>query len=880
MCALSECAVRTIPARVHESSRLVSRRRASPTEGIAKHELRLTCQSSELQASPKAMTGSVNTGKARQSRHAHRRRHKAKSPSNVASVTGKSTTPRTESPARVSHKSLLSPRLRTNRSSTPRYKFGSGGTPCRDPGLSPAIMSPCSAGSADAMSPASDCMSPSGRSIGSREGMSPAGTTDNRFSLRPDAGFLSPDAYRIAQQGIMSPSDPLSPYSATRSKTYESRSLIAYGAEEQRELLFTYVAVALTVLAFCALLTAALLLVVPAGPQDTVCTTASCSALDSLLASSVDQTRDPCVNFYAHVCSGWAQSHNQSVYRSHLREFLEDVDGILARVLVPSQAQTASQIVAAFYQTCTAVLVDGVDELPSFRRQLRLAGVSWPLVSVEPDLVATAASVYATFQVTAILRIRPSRRNTSNVLEVAPDLAFLRGWKRTRQQLIRAGAYARFFEETKTKYAGKDGATNAAINYEMFSDVEDTVLQALVHRGQSGGEVRVSRIDSLVQFTRNVPTTTWRAVIDKLGLPESALVIIANLELIKKVDDLFTTLGEERLHYYLGWCVVQQMMRYISKGLANSLYDYEGVIDMATDMRARAECMQLSEKLVGQFTFGRFLIWKTDAEDYLYVSSVVGAVSGQLMHVIGSRNGPKLRAADFHVEFHEDAMRVVDEALGKYGLSNGSSLLSNWMDIAAAVSTINATFRDRIATTYTKDLVAEQRYNLYNNRRGALSLPPFFAMLPVYRKHLSDTTKYGALGTLFATAIFRLFLDKLASYSVEFEGAIKALRCFAELAEYRSDGLERYHHAASVTLALEALRSLPSRDHQRLRMFDSLQVFFVVMCYLFCTPNTPEDTIIAETICNEAVKNSREFAMAFQCSPGSLMNPEQRCHFF
>ncbi|KAL1428734.1 hypothetical protein MTO96_016908 [Rhipicephalus appendiculatus] len=797
---------------------------------------------------------------------------------------GKDTPLRTESPPRVSSQShpqimaqgnSLAPPRRGTKGSSPRSSaYGSGATRRHDHGFSPTTTSPKTAASIGSMSPMSDCMSPVIQSVGSREAMS--GTTDNRS--RPDA-----DVYRIARHGI--PVDPLSPDSATRSKLFASRSLFAYGAEEQRELLFTYVAVALTVLALCALLTAVLLLAVPAGPQDAVCTTASCTALDSLLAASVDQTRDPCVNFYAHVCSGWAQSQNQSVYRSHLREFLADVHWILARVLVPSQAQTASQIVAAFYQTCTAVLIDGVDELPSFRRQLRLSGVTWPRVSVEPDFVTTAASVYALFQVTAMLRIRSSRRNTSNVLEVAPDVVFLREWKGTREQLIHAGAYARFFEEIKTKYGGNEGPTHTAMSYEMFFDVEDTVLQALVRWGQTGGEVRVSRIDSLVQITRSVPTTTWRAVVNKLGLPENALVIVVNVELIRKVDELLTALGEDRLHYYLGWCVVQQMMRYISKDLANSFYDYEGtsdLTDMASEWRVRAECMQLSEKLVGQFTFGRFILWKTDAEDYVYVSSVVDAVSGQLMHVTGSRNGPsgKIRAADFHVEFHEDAMHVVHEALGKYGLSNRSSLLSNWLDIAAAMSTINATFRDRISTTYTRDLVTEQRYSLYDNRSGTLSLPPFFAMLPLYRRHLSDTTKYGALGTLFATAVFQLFLAKLAGYSVEFDGAMQALRCFAELAEYRSDRLELYHNAASVTLALEALRSLPSRDHQRLRMFDSLQVFFVIMCYLFCTPNTSQDTIIAETICNEAVKNSREFAVAFQCSPGSLMNPAQRCHFF
>ncbi|XP_050033292.1 endothelin-converting enzyme 1-like [Dermacentor andersoni] len=730
-----------------------------------------------------------------------------------------------------------------------------------------------------------------GQSVDSRGGTSLTRTDDDRLSHRSDAGFRSSTCCRkgTPHQVSLCFSDP-DTLGTTRTKLFESRSLVAHDAHEQRELLFSYVVVALTVLALCAILTAILVLAVPTDLHNTVCTTAACTALDSLLAASVDKTRDPCVNFYAHVCSGWAQTQNQSVYRSHLEEFLAHVHWIFQRVHVPSQAQTAQQMVAAFYQTCTAVLVDGTNELSAFRHHLRMAGVTWPHMSAEPDLITTVASVYAAFQVTAMLRVRLSRRNASNVLEVAPDMAFLRGWQATRQQLIHAGAYARFFEQTKTKYAGHEKPANSALSYEMFVKVEDTVLEALLaHRGQSGDEVQISPIDRLAQITRHVPTTTWRMVVDKLGLPDSVLVFIVNLELIKEVDELFATLGEQRLHYYLGWCVVQQMMRYIGKDLASSWHDYEGTragTSMASEWRARAECMHLSEKLVGQFTFGSFISRETAAEDFTYVSSMVRAISGQLIHV--KRSGSEsvhsdqltVDEADFHVEFHEATMRVVDEALANHGLSNRSSLLSNWMDITAAVGSINTTFRDRIPTTYTRDLVAKQRYDLYDYRSGTLTLPPFFAMLPVYTRHLTDTANFGALGTLFATAIFRLFVAKLARYlpSIKFDEDLRRLPCFSELAVHTRDYIEVYYHAASIRLALMALRSLPKKDHQRLRMFDRDRLFFVLMCYLLCTSNTSEDTIYAETVCNEAAKNSLEFSVAFRCSRGALMNPWERCN--
>ncbi|XP_077485283.1 uncharacterized protein LOC144095404 [Amblyomma americanum] len=307
---------------------------------------------------------------------------------------------------------------------------------------------------------------------------------------------MSPGNVKLLPRDLFSPQDIMSPMNAA-GKQNETQSFLAYGTE-QRQMLFSYFAVSLTVVAFCVLLTALLFLSVPADPQDIVCTTASCTALDSLLEASVDWTRPPCTNFYAHVCSGWAQSHNFSVYRSHLHEFIGDVHWILARVLVPSHAQTPPQVVAAFYQSCTAVLVDGADELAPFRHQLQIAGVTWPRVFAKSSLMLTAASVYATFQVTALLRIRSSVRNSSSVLEVAPDETFLRGWLRARGQLLRSGAYARFLHGTKEIYVGNESSPGHLLDYQSFVRVEEVVLATLLQRIPITGESVDSNIEEML----------------------------------------------------------------------------------------------------------------------------------------------------------------------------------------------------------------------------------------------------------------------------------------------------------------------------------------------------------------------------------------------
>ncbi|KAL3205021.1 hypothetical protein MRX96_011339 [Rhipicephalus microplus] len=109
---------------------------------------------------------------------------------------------------------------------------------------------------------------------------------------------------------------------------------------------------------------------------------------------------------------------------------------------------------------------------------------------------------------------------------------------------------------------------------------------------------------------------------------------------------------------------------------------------------------------------------------------------------------------------------------------------------------------------------------------------------------------------------------------------LNKLRCFSQLAEHHSDSFEAYHQAAPVKVALQALLRDFNKNNKRLPMFPSDQLFFVVMCYLLCNPNSSEHTILAESICNEAVRNSREFSTAFRCSVGTLMHPVEKCTFF
>ncbi|KAK8785056.1 hypothetical protein V5799_008576 [Amblyomma americanum] len=649
---------------------------------------------------------------------------------------------------------------------------------------------------------------------------------------------------------------------------------------------------AVIVVAFCIALTIALLVTSPPRTRQTICTSNSCAELDLLLQDSVDRTKDACSDFYAYVCHGWAHSQNVSVYRSHVQRFLAEIDQILGHVTVRAQGeQKVEQAVVAVYKTCMTVLEGGADELPAFRDHLQRVGVSWPKVSPEPSLLLTVVRVYAHFGVTAVLRIRKLIKSAaSDMLEVAPDEGFLGAWKKTRERLLLNGVYKRLFEETINIYSGNNSGRPAleVVRYGQFIEIEKDILDGIASERPSGNTTFLRSFDSLAVVTKSIDKASWLAVATTLRLSSSAQVHVVDMDYVKRVDEVLNMVGAQHLHYYVGWCVVQLMRRYIDHALARRWYDYEDVSPVrfeSDNQRSQADCMQLVESLVGPLTFRRFTLWSGDSNQ-AKLSSLRDIISEQLKkkltraQIYGATE-LYFHAYDYGSYPNADILKALDEAFGsEWKPTNSSSLLSNWIDVAAAISTVNATFRNLISTAYVKDLVAIEQYSLFDERRGAVSLPPMYAMLPVYDQHLSDAANFGALGTLLAMASLRAFIARLPAESHARAEALRKLECFAKAVGNHSDKLELFHLAASVGIALDALPHLPKPDSLRLHMFSKVQTFFVLMCYLLCTPHTSDNAEYAQVACNEAVRNNDEFTVAFKCVPGSPMNPATKCNFF
>ncbi|KAH8029273.1 hypothetical protein HPB51_024698 [Rhipicephalus microplus] len=158
-------------------------------------------------------------------------------------------------------------------------------------------------------------------------------------------------------------------------------------------------------------------------------------------------------------------------------------------------------------------------------------------------------------------------------------------------------------------------------------------------------------------------------------------------------------------------------------------------------------------------------------------------------------------------------------------------------------------------------------YARYTHVLNQLSMPLGALALPLYCPEGTKGMLHGGLLYLYAQALV---------------GALDSdgVRAF----EQRTFGcLPNSGNIFPEIPAMEVAYASFKRQHQRndSQLSEDLteeKVFFITACMITCA-TTPADNVYGGD-CNKAVMNFAPFAEAFQCAPGSNMNPKRKCTFF
>ncbi|KAL1427862.1 hypothetical protein MTO96_003194 [Rhipicephalus appendiculatus] len=159
-------------------------------------------------------------------------------------------------------------------------------------------------------------------------------------------------------------------------------------------------------------------------------------------------------------------------------------------------------------------------------------------------------------------------------------------------------------------------------------------------------------------------------------------------------------------------------------------------------------------------------------------------------------------------------------------------------------------------------------------------LSPFALVFPMYNFELTHAVKYATIGGEVGVASAQLLLGHLAQQpAAQFERTwshqcVKAFENHAELASTAIPEL------ASLSSLVDALAESGSNDQRLpgLEDYSALQTFFIAWCLMRChdVSSRRED----DEPCSPVLRLFEAFAHAFQCWPGTYMNPSTKCNVF
>ncbi|XP_065298981.2 uncharacterized protein [Dermacentor albipictus] len=122
------------------------------------------------------------------------------------------------------------------------------------------------------------------------------------------------------------------------------------------------------------------------------CEADECVQLNSLLDASMDRAVDPCQDMHRYVCGGWSRHHTGMSVREYTKlwAYRAFVEGGEARRSGRLYAGVAGQA-ALVFDACEDVLRHGNRDIEPIAALLRGAGMTWPHVNQEMNVLAALA---------------------------------------------------------------------------------------------------------------------------------------------------------------------------------------------------------------------------------------------------------------------------------------------------------------------------------------------------------------------------------------------------------------------------------------------------------------------------------------------------------
>ncbi|KAL1491391.1 hypothetical protein ABEB36_011995 [Hypothenemus hampei] len=672
-----------------------------------------------------------------------------------------------------------------------------------------------------------------------------------------------------------------------------------------------------------------------------VCLTEECVRTASSLLSAMDHTADPCIDFFQYACGTWNKKHVIPEDRSSISTFevmADQLQLILKDVLeepITLEDNDATRKAKTFYNTCMDIFQIRKFGDQSLKDVLDSLG-GWPVTqptwnppnsSIE-QLLGQIRGVYNEGYLVDQW-VGPDDKNSSvNIIQM--DQMTLALPSRDYYLKLNSAGDRQAYHKYMTNIAVLLGANKTIAKAELQEVIEFERKLANVSlpeqdRHDTSTIYRKLKLQELQQI---VPQINWMEYFQSfldVEINENEPVVVYSLSYFIEMGKILTATDRRVIHNYVLWRLIMSLSSHMIDDYQRERVEFRKILQGVLSERHRwSQCVEWTNKRLGMAVGALFI------RDNFNHDSKETAL--QMIHTIREAFNELLAENDW---MDDETRAVAKEKADAMNERIGyPKLITDREHLTKEYTTLNITSKDFMRNVLNI-LKFEGEQNLrklrqpvdkdkwstdpavvnafYNPNKNDIVFPAGILQPLFYSQHFPKSLNYGGIGVVIGHEITHGFDDKGRQFDKDGNmmqwwnnATIKAFRertqCIIDqYSRYKINEVDLYVNGrmtqgeniadnGGLKQSFRAYKKWVSQHGEEDNLpglnLNHDQLFFLNYAQIWCGSMRPEDALtkVRSSVHSPGpirvlgpLSNSWDFAKAYECSPGSPMNPTSKC---
>ncbi|GFR02662.1 endothelin-converting enzyme homolog, partial [Trichonephila clavata] len=363
------------------------------------------------------------------------------------------------------------------------------------------------------------------------------------------------------------------------------------------------------------------------------CSTPACLRAAANILDSMDQSVDPCEDFYQYACGGWIKSNPLPEGKSDwnifkklaetnnliLKEVLEDENFIL-KSAAEAKART-------YYRSCMdqkTINELGIQPMLEVLKKIDVENITGDFNNKEWDfqrmleIIQDEYNTPSLFQWDVMADVENSSRNSIIIKQITPTLKSKMYYvNKTKDDKI-LSTYLNYMTKVGVLLGGDEKTTRSQM--EDVLDLETKLAKIIVPKGEKKPGSKLYEKVTIAELQKIAPFIHWLDYFDsafvKIGqnISSSQEITILSTEYLQKLSKLITKYlsnphDQKTLRNYLVWVLVHRNIRYLPKPFVDAADALQQILTGSKIENDWKICISSVDKAIG-FALGAMFVRK------------------------------------------------------------------------------------------------------------------------------------------------------------------------------------------------------------------------------------------------------------------------------